>query len=1141
MVKVVGTTVKPAAAGERAVARPVRPDPVFADKPGINIRPPAAVGKAQALGGGELFVSGAVGSRFTTTQVQVCMIEFICATDSRTMKERHDQIAAILLSHAHDQVVGEFLSYVLNDQLPPIAQENKALGEMLAQAIAIKPLSRNPLAWIIAVPYYYFTKNWDQAIKYGLMSANFHLGTAFEHQDNFHVGSSYFWKASDIAEGFTERVPEVVALFKKARPYLLMAGDKLSGSHLGNQAHCELLEVNSYLGLHRENVRLALSLDHLYGEELDPKVALHIYKALISSIPCLPDIEVGAIRVTARCFEIAMAHRDECGEQEIQFLDVSKSSIGVVYTLLGKAEDGITWIKAKENWQTDPTFIFMMIQNCYLLGRLDEAKQWFETLVELDPNYSGVEKCRQVLYPEAQPQLQTASAVREKPEVQPVQQVEARISGEAFKCYLFLNTLSTSSLDLSSVNRPTRQAMERALIDTSEEYRGFLTTYTWDFVLETLRSNPDALPLVDPRVNAMLHDLFGISRVDIVINARSVELRIFTQGGFGPTQYFPVTVTEKMELEYSDQPALGLFGELLRASLYDCFVSLILGGTSFGLVSQALEVKSQAADDHVDWAQIGKAAKVERAETERRRKEEEARQQAEQDRLRNEEEERRLATAEGQEAAFLTSNSELFIDLALTIDSAGIDLLAVEERLDQAINAAKVCLTSFREIDAPITSFNVPVPTRNTIGHIVREVRIYGPNQAEAILGARRMLPATIAALGLGNTQIKNPFSGIYEFVCVIDGQEKTLLASLDARGKDLKIFGLEEKDVDVLTLRALQKEALEALVRVTVRTIKDAFIYEPPPAWLQTQRAAYFRPAVMQLAESLQANAEETATVSALMESSYALDRLRIQTEGLERQPLYVRRRDGSYLQVLSNDPQYFNYLLLPPEQKFVKIGPAWSRRLPVGTKRTPSPRNRVKDQPFFHALSFKAGRRAEGQPDWNPMTLSRVLGVSSPDLHRYSLMPYTLSDGLVAAYERDVVHALDRNLASTLMVYAVVGLDDGKTVLAIPRNITGDGIDAIMGALSKRQGQITFLQQFAAGMQDEAVLAALAPSTRARIGDAKPARRMVLVMPSNRGLVQGRFESHVEYLAKQPAREQATFTGVLKGLLATVVNRLL
>jgi len=204
-----------------------------------------------------------------------------------------------------------------------------------------------------------------------------------------------------------------------------------------------------------------------------------------------------------------------------------------------------------------------------------------------------------------------------------------------------------------------------------------------------------------------------------------------------------------------------------------------------------------------------------------------------------------------------------------------------------------------------------------------------------------------------------------------------------------------------------------------------------------------------------------------------------------------------------------------LPPDEKYVKVGAGYTRsRLPLGKKITPDKRDRTKDEPYFYVLKFFPGRRVESLPSFETLSMSKLFGIDGEEYRRLSLMPYEMSKEIRTAYFEDSPNRLEADLQPRLMVYAVASLDDGESVLYIPRNVSGDSIEDVFGKLNKRQGHITFLQKFLAGLGDERFIDSLNPKDRKKVRDAGIKNRVVVVMRTNVGYVQGKFISHARFL---------------------------
>jgi hypothetical protein len=332
-------------------------------------------------------------------------------------------------------------------------------------------------------------------------------------------------------------------------------------------------------------------------------------------------------------------------------------------------------------------------------------------------------------------------------------------------------------------------------------------------------------------------------------------------------------------------------------------------------------------------------------------------------------------------------------------------------------------------------------------------------------------------------------------------------------------------KDDNPIAQKILHKLVLDRLTYKTVARVVEYFGEGKTPSGILTQREKLLQAIALRLVPELDEESSVAQNEGALRLSVKNSEVLRIATTGLDREPLYIRVKGGRYILVRSDLPEYSVYLKRPVSEKFVRVGPGFLRRLPLGKKVTPHDRDRNKELPFFHSLKFDltnmGGRMAldvYANPSWKPLTGDLLFGVSDQKLQSVAAIPYEVSDVLKEAYFADSSVMLQSDLKSRLVIYALMTFEDDSTMLALPRDISGSTIDEVMSVLRNRPKQVEFLKEFLMGTRDAGVMLAAPSASRKRMASLKVKKRMLIVAPSNQGYCQGEFMSHAQFLAEVP-----------------------
>ncbi|MCX5750330.1 MAG: hypothetical protein NT099_01460 [Candidatus Saganbacteria bacterium] len=1028
-------------------------------------------------------------------------------------------IHELIKSPINRTVVVRFLAEALNDRVTQLEVAAK-LGTTPLPGVGQR-YSQSMQVWDVAAHFYLYVEDFDRAIEFSRKlydSPGVGRDTRLEYAGI--LGGVLNLKAKKcLREG--QDLATVRTLFEEARKYSEICCQSYDKPEIG--WYSSLFEANSHLGRHEENWPFIRQALRQFGKNSSVLVSFFLWGALLDLIIVSHGKASKQVVEAVRLFERVEGRESELPANNSTQFAAYRHLMGIPYCLYGNYEKAITYLQLKANWETDPQFVFFMAFAQFKRGNTSEAQRLAGVLKALDSGYRGLpvlEKLASILEPLPArilpfPVKRVAASA---PVPAPASAPTPFISGEEFRT-MVVGEAGGNIDRIFTADRTVRQFVARKLQDAGNNYQQFLEREEWGTVQSFYFAAPVTLAFSDPELKAVL-EILGIEKVEIH-PSDSREVRIYLSGQ--QDKYYKVRIADDLSFGFFESPALREIDPLLRALILEEIVAIVEGGSSFGLVKDALAARpvEVPAAQPTDWAALGRQAKAQRDEAARKAAEAARAKAAEEARLLEQLERDQGITAE---RTFLSNNKGLYVGLSSAVDAASIDLLREEFNTDQIVATCMAWLGSDRAIDAPVLSFEVPVPEDHLLFPVVKKVTIYGPLRAKEVLAGKNIRPETVAEMGFKEDAPKSAFLGVYDLECVVDGQTRILTAILDPQGQKLSILGLPEGEEQKLLSKTLRRVVLERLAFRTARMVRDKYDSASQTGEIRTEGAEILRGIAVTIEQEMGSPAVRSGKKQNLSQIGSAAEKMELlriasQTGGIVREPLYVKS-SGKYRRVRSDDARYRFHISMPPEKRFVRMRPGMTYRLRLGPTLTPGPKDPARHEPYYWSLNISPEGQIKVEPNWNPLTWERIFSVGNVEMKAKALMPYAIEPGKRSAYLSEGANRLAADLDPTLMVYAVTAYDNEQLVY-IPRDLSGKTIGDVQAQLQSRPAQVDFLHRFLAGQVDELQHAAVDGKRKAELRDAGVKRRFLIVMPTNVGYWEGRFWSHDRF-----NREEAALT---------------
>ncbi len=1053
--------------------------------------------------------------------------------------DRNVQVAPLLqqlMDSKNTELITRLLDEALNDKVTPL-QIGAKLGLGQGSFEEKGEFSKRRTVIYLGFNFFVFQENWQQAVLLGEPLLRIMLTERTRSRKNIKLqlkqlppeqtkaegvtqlqtciqeeadlraeaeaGQAYFLAMAYLGLGQqTSGAKRAKGYFRKAKQHVLFA---LNVNPKNEDALSLLFDANQLLGLHKENFNWVT--DALQARKNQPSTRL-AYEVCRLFITTIVDTNYHSPKIVAQAiewFERVAANKAGLEEKYVQRFDGDCGKAGVVYCLHGDYEKAIYFIAQAVQWQTEKKLVYYMAFAQYKHGNTEEAKKLVKELEKMDQEYPGLAELKKQLFPAEAEKVATPNVVVvENLEPAAEQKNQHLISGEEVRNAL----LGENSANIDSIftsDRATRQFITEALQTTLSEYIDLIEKEDWAAVQSLVLPQVTTLSFSDPELMSVL-EILGIEKIE-VHPADSREVRLYLVGEQFRDKYYSISIDDDLSFGFFESPNLREIKVLLQAIVLEEIFALV-EGQSLGEVMDSLKARLQqpSAEEQIDWAALGRQAKVERVALAERQ----AAEEAELLRKLKGEETRSL------EHAFLTQNQNLYLEISQATDDLGIKLLDLELSTNRIITTCLAWLNTSRKIGEPVYSFEEAVPQTHPLFSVVKKVVMYGPTRAREVLAAKNLQLETIEALGFTLDPLKSPFFGVYDLECEINGESFVLTTLLDAKGEKLVVLGLPAEQEQELLSDVLRRIVLERLTYKTTRLVKDTYgVAEPAPDGLTTEKAEILRGVALALEKEMgpilptpkRKEQESQATAAQLME----FYRIVTQPRGLSQEPLYVQQ-GGMYRRIRVEDRRYRKLIALPAAERFVKMEPGVTFRLKLGPVKTPAPRSSAVHDPFYYLLHISPEGELKIEPDWEPLTLEKITWVSSPKTKARSLMGYRISDEKKAAYLGESATRLESDLSSNWMVYAFAVFNNDGFVW-IPRDITGQTIADIQTQLFARPNQLQFLQQFMRGEIDELRNAVGIRRNEQEWREAGVKHRFIMAMETHRGFWEGGLWSHERF----------------------------
>ncbi len=1069
---------------------------------------------------------------FTITPERFEKLLWEAALCSRT--DCAEYVTLALNEKIHSNVVEKFLDEALNNMVTPAQVRLKYnIADAYAQLRAELPKSEEPRddrfseevsVWDIAAMYYNWQASPQKALVYAQKGYDYYArskkGDAYGAPWKSHfaelVGYCYF----DIAKVLRHKnglTDETKAAYRKAREYLLISADFVPKSV--NTYHI-LLEANVYLGLHDENLRTAKQAILAHDGNPPAMLSYGIFRILSQNILSTEHRDRAAVELVIKQFNLVLEQKSKLDPLASESVAQMEHFMGVVYFLAEDYGNALHYIEKKANWETDPQFLYCAALSHFRLGRVEEAKRLAAKIMEIDPKYKKLRDLRREIYPKVEvPKskgAQKTAAVAPLPEVTSID--PALISEEDFRSAV-LGAQGANLTRLFTEDKRVRQFILAEIDKVVGTYASVIKDREgFSDVRDLYFDEPVVFAFDDPEIRSIL-EILGIVRVSAAKTGTGLELRIELDNERFAGKYYPMAVSDQLLFASGN---LREAGELFKGIVLEEIMTMIDGHRSLE-VSRAL--RALPVDEvpvQIDWMELGKQAKALREADEAAHK-----LQLEQSRLAEEAriaETKRLEPRELERVA-LEENAQNYKSLIDLLDLHDIDLMRSENITDEQIVRYLAVISQMRTLGAPIDFFEARPKKSDPLRAVADRVRMYGKDAGVNRLSFLCICPETIGSYGFDSQSERSAFLGVYEIELSGEADSKRIVATLSSDGKEFNILGVQ-KDENSVVQKALHRLILDRLAYKTVSRVVEYFGEGKAPSGVITQRESLLRAIALRLAPELDEESGNTLDSSSLGELTRNSEFLRIATTGLDREPLYVRDKEGRYILVRSDLHDYSRLLARPSSEKYVRVGPGFIRRLPLGRKVAPGERNHKKESPYYYSLKFDLTAVQGGvvldvyaNPSWKPLTGDILFDVSDTKLQSTAVMPYEVSDVLREAYFADSSVMLQSDLKSRLTVYAVMSFDDDSTIVSLPRAIFGSTVEEVMASLRSRPKQVEFLKEFLMGTRDAGVMLAAPSATRKRIANLQVKKRILIIAPSNQGYCQGEFMSHEEFIGKTPA----------------------
>ncbi|MFA6431743.1 MAG: hypothetical protein WCV91_05140 [Candidatus Margulisiibacteriota bacterium] len=845
------------------------------------------------------------------------------------------------------------------------------------------------------------------------------------------------------------------------------------------------------------------------GPNTPVEVVLTIWEVSCPYVLCATEINPWHLNKFIELYDHINTNLDQLNETQRSSVKVYAHVMGVVYALRGDYALAVEHLSKKDNWRTDPQFVYFMAYAELKRGNIPFAKELSLLLTEICPEYrklhylkKEIEKAegqaaRPVRIPEqnASVPARTLTGPTQRPLLDPALLSEIEIKAA------LLGEKGANREKLFTADKGMRQAigtaLEKAAMDLSEElavlYPNEMRTHFFEITTVALQ--------FETNEKKSILEILGIERIEIYAGA---EARVFLAGS---SKYFQLKITGSPRVVFPSGADIGEVGTLLEALILEAMRETIDRSEGQSLVIQALQTRPDVSYAKPDWAAIGRQAKAER--TTAAKKEAEA------------------ITPQRAEKAFLTANAGSYEDLFFELDAHRLNLMDFEEELDRSISNLLFFLAHNRSIDSAPTYYEESVPECDPLAAIVSSVRIFGPIRAKQALqkkGVRQETTAELIQEPIGN---KSPYLSMFEFDFVHGISKETLTAVLSADGRRLEILGVSKKDLDPLLIKSLYALAIERLTYRTARSIVDSFCSIPPETrTVSTASISLLRGILISLSRAQNAAIDIKDRNKRVLSAVKQAELHHIRSEGLQIQPLYVMVK-GTYRRVSSSDIHYKDLIVLPPSRRFVKVAPGRTYRLSLGVKNTEEDRSAAQKQaPFYFQLSFDRDGSPIYSPSMQPLTLARLFGVSDPSLEGKALLPFEISEIKKQAYMLEGGNCLARDLAPRYFVYTITSYENCDDTIIICRPISGQDLQEIIDKLNKSKEQRYFLQQYLRGAVDVLAHSTFPAEKRDELRQTKEVKRLVIVASTNVGYMEGEFMSHEDFLHWEAQQIQAEAT---------------